>query len=206
MHSILIIEDDDDCRKSMALILTMEGFEVRTAENGTVGVAMIREKRPDLILCDILMPGIDGHSVLELMKSDSGAADIPFIFVSALDDRADVRSGMSKGADDYLPKPFSAEELLSAVSGRLQRVGLFRQGIEKSVLRKECAALRQRITPRELEVLVLVGKGFTSKEIAEHLEITFNTVEVHRANMMRKLDATNAASLSRWVVLAEQMT
>jgi DNA-binding NarL/FixJ family response regulator len=205
VHSILIIEDDADCRKSMALILTMEGFSVQTAKNGMDGLILIREARPDLILCDIIMPGMDGHSLLELLKSDSSVANIPFIFVSALDERAEVRSGMAKGADDYLSKPFSAEELLSAVNGRLQRVKVLRQSAENSALQKEYTALRQRITDREFEILVLVGKGLTSKEIAERLEIRFNTVEVHRANLMRKLNATNVASLSRWLFLAEQM-
>ena len=206
MNSLLIIEDDADCRKSMALILTMEGFGVRTAKNGANGLTLIRETRPDLILCDIIMPGMDGHSLLEHLKSDSSVANIPFIFVSALDERADVRSGMARGADDYLSKPFTAEELLAAVVGRLQRVEVLRQSAENSALQKEYATLRQRITDREFEILLLVGKGLTSKEIAERLEIRYNTVEVHRANMMRKLDATNAASLSRWLVLAEQMT
>jgi DNA-binding NarL/FixJ family response regulator len=206
MHSILIIEDDADCRKTMALILAMKGFAVQTAHNGADGLTLIRETRPDLILCDIIMPGMDGHSLLEQLKSDSSVADIPFIFVSAMDERADVRSGMSKGADDYLTKPFTAEELLAAVIGRLQRVKVLRLGPENSAMQKEYATLRQRITDREFEVLLLVGKGLTSKEIAERLEIRFNTVEVHRANLMRKLEASNAASLSRWVVIAEQMT
>jgi DNA-binding NarL/FixJ family response regulator len=206
MNSILIIEDDAPCRRSMVLILTMEGFSVDIAINGADGLSKIREKRPDLILCDITMPEMDGHSLLDLVKSDSSIADIPFIFVSAMDDRADVRFGMSKGADDYLTKPFTVEELISTVVSRLQRVEVFRQSNEKTAVQKDFAALRQRITARELEVLVLVGRGMTSREIAGRLKISIYTVDVHRANLMRKLDAPNAASLSRWIVVAEQMT
>lgn len=205
MHSILIIEDDTTLLGNMELILQMEGFSTCTACDGIAGIAMVREKHPDLILCDILMPGMDGHAVLETLKQDTTLADIPFIFVTALDDRVDVRRGMSAGADDYLTKPFTAEELLAAVTGRLQRIRTIRQHNENQALQKEYTFLRQRITARELEVLLLVGQGHTSKQIAKHLGICLNTVEVHRANLMRKLDTPNAANLARWALIAEQM-
>jgi DNA-binding NarL/FixJ family response regulator len=202
---ILVIDDDASYRNSIALILQMEGFDVRTTDNGVSGLAMIREKRPDLVLCDIIMQGMDGHTVLEHLKSDSIIANIPFIFVTALGKRADMRRGMSEGADDYLSKPFTAEELVAAVLGRMHRIAMFRQYDETSIFKKEFAILSEQITDREREILLLVGHGHTSKEIAEHLGIRNNTVEVHRANLMRKLDATNAASLARWAVIAEQM-
>ena len=100
MYSILIIEDDSSFITIMETILTLEGFEVRSASDGCSGLAKIREQRPDLILCDIMMAEMDGHSVLEMVKSENRFVDIPFIFVTALSDRADVRRGMSAGADD----------------------------------------------------------------------------------------------------------
>ena len=206
MNSILIIEDDAPCRNSAALILRKEGFDVRAAENGAAGIAMIKENRPDLILCDIMMPGMDGHSVLEFLKQDSSWADIPFIFVTALSDRSDLRSGMSRGADDYLTKPFSSEELISAVVGRLHRFELIHQRSKTTVLQEEFAHLTQQITEREQEILILVGQGYTSKEIARRLDIKLNTVQVHRANLMKKLDVPNAANLARWAVITELMT
>ena len=206
MDSILVIEDDASYRKSMKLILKLEGFDVRLAENGADGVAMARQKRPDLVLCDIMMPGMSGHTVLEFFKNDSSIADVPFIFVTALGDRDNMRRGMSEGADDYLPKPFSAVELLAAVVGRLSRIRKFRPPAEKEPFKVEFAILREQITKRELQVLLQVGHGYTSKEIAEKLGIRINTVEVHRANLMRKLNATNAANLARWAIIAEQMS
>lgn len=206
MHSILIIEDDITLLGNMELILQMEGFVTCTACDGSTGITRMREKRPDLVLCDILMPGMDGHSVLEALKHDPALADIPFIFVTALDDRIAVRRGMSAGADDYLTKPFSAEELTSAVTSRLQRIEMLRQYDEQTVYQKEFSFLRQQVTARELEVLLLVGQGYTSKQIAKKLGIRQNTVEVHRANLMRKLDAPNAANLARWALIAEQMS
>lgn len=206
MHSIQIIEDNASCRNSAALILRLEGFDVRTAEDAEAGIAMIREKRPDLILCDIMMPGMDGHSVLELLQSDSTTADIPFIFLTALGERADVRRGMNEGADEYLSKPFSSEELVAAVTGRLHRFEMIRQRGNVSIFQEEFTYLKQNITGREREILMLVGQGLTSKGIARILEIRINTVEVHRSSLMRKLDAPNAANLARWAIIAELMS
>lgn len=206
MNSIQIIEDDASCRNSTALILRLEGFDVRAAEDGEAGIAMIRERHPDLILCDIMMPGMNGHSVLELLKSDSKVAHIPFIFMTALGDRTDVRQGMSAGADDYLSKPFSSEELVAAVIGRLHRFEIIRRRGDRSVLQEEYTWLTGQITDREREILVMVGRGFTSKEISNRLKIKKNTVDVHRANLMQKLDVPNAANLARWAVISELMS
>jgi DNA-binding NarL/FixJ family response regulator len=201
MKSILVIEDDASYRNAIELILHMEGFEVRVSDNGVSGLAMLRVKRPDVILCDIMMPGMDGHSVLEILKRDTTVADIPFIFVTALDNRFDVRRGMYEGADDYLSKPFTPDELISTVVGRLKRSSMFRQQEETDKL----FALAERITTREREILLLVGEGFTSKDISKRLGIRINTVEVHRANLMRKLEAPNAAKLAQWAVIAEKI-
>lgn len=204
MSSILIIEDEPAICGMMKMILQMEGFEVRTACDGMSGIKSFREKRPDLILCDILMPEMDGHALFEALKSEHNCADIPFIFVTAMGERADVRRGMSSGADDYLTKPFSAEELLGAVTARLHHHEAIRQQ-GKSPFAEEHAILLQLTSVRERQVLQMVGHGMTSREIARRLGITIRTAEVHRLNLMRKLDATNAAHLARWAVIAEQM-
>jgi DNA-binding NarL/FixJ family response regulator len=203
VYSILIIEDDAQYRNSMELILKLEGFCVRTADTGIAGIAGGREKRPDLILCDIMMPGMDGHTVLELLQSEKTLADVPFIFVTALNSRAEVRRGMSEGADDYLTKPFSSDELIATVVGRLRKFENIRMHNTRPAFEKSQAILRQQITGREREVLLLVGNGATSKEIADQLGIRLNTVEVHRSNLMKKLNATNAAILARWAFIAE---
>jgi DNA-binding NarL/FixJ family response regulator len=204
MYSILIIEDDTQYRNSMELILKLEGFDVSTADTGIAGIARVREKRPDLILCDIIMPGMDGHTVLELLQGETTLADIPFIFVTALNSRAEVRRSMSEGADDYLTKPFSADELVAAVVGRLRKFEKIRMHNTKPAFQEAQAILRQHVTGREREILLLVGSGATSKQIADCLGIRPNTVEVHRSNLMRKLNAANAAILARWAFIAEQ--
>ena len=204
-YSVLIIDDDPSYRGMMEVILQMEGFAIRAAADGQSGLALLRRQRPDLILCDIMMPDRDGLSVLEALKDEHALADIPFIFVSAMVERADVRRGMSAGADDYLPKPFSAEELLAAVNGRIRRHEMINLCHGTAFFQEEEAILRRKVTKRELEVLLMVGQGITSKKIAEQLGVCLKTIEVHRANLMTKLDAANAASLARWAVIAEQM-
>lgn len=200
MNSIVIIEDDPSYSDMMKTILCLEGFEVRTASDGPSGLAMLRERCPDLILCDIMMPGMDGYAVLDAVKDDTAIGDIPFIFVTALGEREQVRGGMSAGADDYLPKPFSAAELLAAVTGRLRRHEMFKVRNGSADFQKEQELLRHTITRREREVLHWVGRGATTKEISEQLGVSSKTIEVHRANLMRKLAATNAAGLARWVL------
>lgn len=204
MYSILIIEDNRSYCNVMKTILHMEGFDVRTASNGLSGLAKLRDKRPDLILCDVMMPEMDGHSVLEVLKGEKTFGNIPFIFITAMGERADVRRGMSAGADDYLAKPFSADELLAAVNGRISRHERIVQNCRPSEYLEEQAILQHKITKREREVLLMVGHGYTSRDIAERLGVCIKTVEVHRANLMNKLDAGNAAALARWAVIAEQ--
>jgi DNA-binding NarL/FixJ family response regulator len=203
MYSILIVEDDPSYRSMIEMVLQMEGFAVRTAPDGQSGLVLLREKRPDLILCDIMMPGMDGHAVLDALKGEKIFDNIPFIFVTALANRADVRRGMSAGADDYLPKPFSAEELLAAVSGRIRRFEMNSSPRGIPAFQKERDTLRTMTSKREREILKIVGQGATSREIAERLGVCLKTIEAHRANLMRKLDAANAASLARWAVIAE---
>lgn len=203
MYSILIIEDDPSYISVMETILQMEGFDVCTAVDGESGLVMARKKRPDLILCDIMLPEMDGHSVLEALKGEVTLANVPFIFVTAMGGRADIRRGMSAGADDYLSKPFSADELLSSVLARIRRHEMINPN-NKSILPREEALLFKKITRREREVLVMVAQGNTSRKIAELLGISLKTVEVHRTNLMNKLEVCNAASLARWAVIAAQ--
>lgn len=205
MYSLVIIEDDPSYRDMMETILGMEGYEVRTASSGPSGLALVREKAVDLILCDIMMPKMDGHCVLETLKTEKDLPDIPFIFVTAMAERSELRRGMSAGADDYLTKPFTADELLAAVTGRLRRHELRAERESDPVFEEKKRVVHQKVTNREREVLLLVGQGITSREIAERLRISLKTVEVHRTNLMRKLNATNAACLTRWAMVAEKM-
>lgn len=133
MKHILLIEDDQDMRENTAEILELANYRVTKAENGRRGVEMARKEVPDLILCDIMMPELDGYGVLHLLNRDPNTAEVPFIFLSAKAERSDVRKGMELGADDYLTKPFEESELLNAIEGRLKRSDLFRKGFDQSI-------------------------------------------------------------------------
>lgn len=119
MTRILVIEDEQDVRDDIVEILAYEGYDVFAAANGPQGIETAREIKPDLIVCDIIMPGLDGYGVLQEVRADSAIGLTPFIFLTALASRGDQRQGMELGADDYLTKPFTLEELTSAVRTRL---------------------------------------------------------------------------------------
>lgn len=121
MPKILIIEDEDPLRENVVDVLSLEGFDVLSAPDGRVGVALARQHLPDVIVCDIAMPHMDGYQVLEALRSDDNTTSIPFIFLTARIDRPFVRHGMELGADDYITKPFTHQELLSALQSRLSR-------------------------------------------------------------------------------------
>ena len=121
MKKILVIEDEAETLKNLVLMLEMEGFKSLSAPNGRQGVALAKQELPDVILCDVSMPELDGYGVLESLRADPATVSIPFIFLTAKGDKKDLRTGMNLGADDYLTKPASAEEVLSAVNARLDR-------------------------------------------------------------------------------------
>lgn len=118
---ILIIEDNVDIRESSIEILELAGYDVLQAENGKIGVELAQQYLPDMILCDIMMPELDGYGVLYLLSKNQETANIPFIFLTAKAERADMRKGMEMGADDYLTKPFDDMELLNTIESRFQK-------------------------------------------------------------------------------------
>lgn len=118
---ILIIEDNADMRDNIAEILELADYEVVTAANGKEGIKLTKSEKPDLIICDIMMPELDGYGVLSILSKDSDTADIPFIFLTAKAEKQDMRKGMEMGADDYLTKPFTDADLLNAIKARFDR-------------------------------------------------------------------------------------
>lgn len=133
MKKILIIEDNQDVRENTADLLELAHYQVVTSPDGASGIEKARNLAPDLIICDIMMPGIDGYQVLETLQREERTAKIPFIFLSAKADRTDVRKGMNLGADDYLTKPFEEHELLEAVSTRLKKHEFFQREFSRDL-------------------------------------------------------------------------
>ncbi|NID13476.1 response regulator [Fibrivirga algicola] len=143
MNTILLIEDNEDIRENTAEILEMTGYTVVMAENGRVGVEKALVCRPDLVICDIMMPVMDGYAVLHIFNKNPLLSSIPFIFLTAKNERTDFRKGMELGADDYLTKPFDDSELISAIEGRLNRFTNLKAELEQDKLQALIAETHQ---------------------------------------------------------------
>lgn len=152
MKRILLIEDNADIRSNTAEILELSNYLVIEAENGKVGVMKAIEARPDLIICDIMMPELDGYGVLHAVQQNDTIKNTPFIFLTARTERNDFRKGMELGADDYLTKPFDGTELLNAVSGRLKKMDMLNASFQ-SDLRGVTQLIEVNSGKKELENL-----------------------------------------------------
>lgn len=127
MKKIAVIEDNAEMRENIEEILTLADYEVVTAENGKLGVELVKKELPDLIICDIMMPELDGYGVLYYLSKIPDTSAIPFIFLTAKTERYDMRKGMNMGADDYISKPFDEMELLAAIESRLNKRSRFQE-------------------------------------------------------------------------------
>jgi len=129
---ILLIEDNKEVRENTAEILELAGYRVTTAADGKKGVDAVHKDKPDIIICDIMMPVLDGFGVLHLLGKQPDTANIPFIFLTAKTDRTDIRKGMDMGADDYITKPFDKIELLNAIESRLRKTESLKKEYERN--------------------------------------------------------------------------
>ena len=121
MTKILVIEDELFVRENIVELLEAEDFEVFNTDNGILGILWAQDNIPDLVICDVMMPEMNGHEVLSTMRELPTISLIPFIFLTAMADKGDIRHGMELGADDYLTKPFTRKELLNAINARLAK-------------------------------------------------------------------------------------
>ncbi|MCU0511953.1 MAG: response regulator [Anaerolineae bacterium] len=165
MTRILVIEDSRDLRDDVIEMLTLEGFEAAGAENGLLGLEAARTYKPDLIVCDIMMPEMDGYTVLENLRKNPVTATIPFIFLTARTDRLNVRQGMVLGADDYLTKPFPVAELLDSIHSQLKKRAELNHSAERRM-----NELRENIItalPHELRTPLNTIIGFSDMLLME---------------------------------------
>ncbi|HRD83074.1 MAG: response regulator [Saprospiraceae bacterium] len=132
MKKILVIEDNAEVRENLEEILELSGYEVLTAEDGKVGVEIALKELPDLVLCDVMMPKLDGFGVLNILSKKSSTADIPFVFLTAKTEKSDFRRGMNLGADDYVTKPFYKDELLTVIETRLRKSEQIRKKFDRT--------------------------------------------------------------------------
>ncbi len=136
MKTILLIEDDRALRENTEELLELSGYSVVTASNGKIGIEIAKEKLPDIIVCDIMMPEVDGYGVLQDLAAEEKTKHIPFIFLSAKTEHKEIRRGMDLGADDYLTKPFEEADLISAIESRLAKSELLSRMLSESSIKK----------------------------------------------------------------------
>ncbi len=164
MKTILLIEDSDDIRETTAEILELANYDVVTAANGKEGVEKAIAKRPDLVICDIMMPILDGYGVLHIFNQNPDLQGTPFIFLTAKTERSDFRKGMEMGADDYLTKPFHEIELLNAIESRLKKVEQIIQGAGKTTAEHIDAFYQEAQQHKDLASLSLDRKVSNAKK------------------------------------------
>jgi len=126
MHRILVIDDVEDHRENLSEILALNGYHVLTAQNGKLGVEKAMKEKPDLILCDVRMPELDGFGVLQILSKHHNTSDIPFLYLTALSEQTDFKKGMALGADDYISKPFDTDLLLQSIERKLDKISRLR--------------------------------------------------------------------------------
>jgi CRP/FNR family transcriptional regulator, cyclic AMP receptor protein len=133
MKTVLLIEDNTDIRENLSEILELANYKVLTAPDGKQGVAVAIEHKPDIIVCDIMMPVLDGYGVIHMLQKNESTNHIPFIFLTAKAERSEIRKGMELGADDYITKPFNGTELLNAIESRLRKADLAKEPISSDI-------------------------------------------------------------------------
>ena len=205
MKKILVIEDEPEMRRNLTTILRLEKFQPLDAENGRIGVEMAKREKPDLILCDVMMPEMDGYGVIAALRADAETVAIPFIFLTAKGEKPDIRAGMNLGADDYLTKPVAKPDLLAAIRSRLERavqqaVPEFKPNFDSARPLEEVLGL----TPRVAETLLWLAQGKTNSEIAMILGNSESTVKKHVLEIFERLgvETRTAASLRALEVLS----
>ena len=198
MKKILVIEDEPEMRRNITSLLRYYDYEPIAAQNGRVAMETARREKPDLILCDVMMPELDGYGVLQALQSDTSLARIPFIFLTAKGEKDDLRSGMNLGADDYLTKPVVNADLVRAIESRLRRAEQQTKREFKPDFSSAAPLLQLGLTPRAAEALLWLAQGKTNSDIAAILGITESTVKKHVQEMFEKLGVeTRGAAMVR---------
>jgi len=193
MQRILVIDDDDDLRIDVIDILKFKGFITEGAMNGKIGLQIAKSFHPDLILCDVDMPELDGYGVLEALNQDPELKGISFIFITGSSSMSNLRQGMNLGADDYLTKPLQIEDLLKAIEARFKKYEIRTHHKVKKLASEGTTSERIKLTPRQNQIVQLINQGNSLIEIANKLNVSLDAAEILgdiavRLNHRLKLD------------------
>ena len=199
---LLLIDDDPNLILLVKDYLEFRGYEVLTADNGKEALNLLSQNLPDMIICDIMMPEMDGYALIENVRQDPRTSWIPVLFLSARGQSQDRIKGLNLGADVYMVKPFEPEELVAQVESSLKqtnRLLIHTDGIGDDNSPIQVPATVE-LTPTELKVVQLVARGLANREIALQMNVSQRTIESHVSNMLGKTGLSNRTELARWAI------
>ena len=199
---LLLIDDDPNLILLVKDYLEFRGYEVITAENGREALEVLDRGIPDMIICDIMMPEMDGYAFVEQVRREERTSWIPILFLSAKGQSGDKIKGLNIGADVYMVKPFEPEELVAQVEASLKQAFRQRQqtGGGNDSESKIQVPFDVHLTQTELKVVQFVARGLANRDIAEELNVSQRTVESHVSNMLGKTGLHNRTELARWAI------
>ena len=197
---LLLVDDDPNLILLVKDYLEFKGYLVTTAQNGREALEILGQNIPDMIICDVMMPEMDGYTLVENIRLDSRLDWIPILFLSAKGQSQDKIRGLNQGADLYMVKPFEPEELVAQVESSLQQATRL-MGYKKGSDGQKIHLSRDvELTPTEIKVVSLVAQGLANQKIAEVLCVSQRTVESHVSNMLNKTMLHNRTELARWAM------
>ena len=208
---VLLVEDEQILRENMAQFLENKKFKVTQAKNGLEANYILKKADPDIIICDIAMPLMNGIQLLKLIRKNENYNHVPFIFITAKAEKEDLRNGMRSGADDYLIKPFKFEELFNSIQKRLERLDQIKNNKRlnfvttgsislSSEVEHEALSQISTLSKTEINILKKIGMGLTSLLISQELNTSSRTVENHRYNICKKLNLKGSNSLLKFAL------
>jgi DNA-binding NarL/FixJ family response regulator len=202
-RQLLLIDDDPNLILLVKDYLEFRGYNVTTAENGRAAIEVIEAQIPDMIICDVMMPEMDGYGLVKHIRQNPRTNKIPVLFLSAKGQADDRVKGLNEGADVYMVKPFEPEELVAQVESSLKQVKRWQSGGSKM---NDGGTITIQVphtvelTPTEIKVVQLVAKGLSNKDIADQLNVSQRTIESHVSNMLNKTNLHNRTELARWAI------
>jgi DNA-binding NarL/FixJ family response regulator len=199
---LLLIDDDPNLILLVKDYLEFRGYEVITADNGREALEVLDGDIPDMIICDVMMPEMDGYTLVQRVRADPRTSWIPVLFLSAKGQSQDRVKGLNTGADVYMVKPFEPEELVAQVESSLKQAARMseRPGRGGDTTPKIQVPFDVELTPTELKVVTFVARGMANREIAEELNVSQRTIESHVSNMLGKTGLHNRTELARWAI------
>jgi DNA-binding NarL/FixJ family response regulator len=200
---LLLIDDDPNLILLVKDYLEFRGYEVVTAANGREALELLEKDTPDMIICDVMMPEMDGYSLVKHVREDPRISWIPVLFLSAKGQSHDRVKGLNTGADVYMVKPFEPEELVAQVESSLKQAARIADRPGKSggeAGPKIQVPFDVELTPTELRVVQYVARGMANREIADELNVSQRTIESHVSNMLGKTGLHNRTELARWAI------